>query len=118
MTGCHGVASDDADRSRDGIFDKDGCNVYSFILGDTDLYGPGRGFTADTSKPLTWVAQFLSNDGAYPESSWRSNVPASVRACTSAGPERSGPALLHARTGAGPHRSGQAHTRAGPNLTL
>lgn len=44
-----------------GTCDPDGCDFNPYRLGVTDFYGAGK--TVDTSKPLTVVTQFITNDG-------------------------------------------------------
>ncbi|KAK4251886.1 glycoside hydrolase [Corynascus novoguineensis] len=43
-----------------GLCDKDGCDFNSFRLGNQEFYGPGM--TVDTSKPITVVTQFITED--------------------------------------------------------
>nr|ADG63073.1 cellulase [Pyrocystis lunula] len=62
LTKCDGVTCGDADQRYDGICDKDGCDYNSYRLGDRDYYGPGPGFTVDTSKPFSVVTQFDGTD--------------------------------------------------------
>jgi len=47
----------------EGNCDKDGCDFNPFRLGDEEFYGEGSGFTVDTSKKVTIVTQFLTDDG-------------------------------------------------------
>jgi cellulose 1,4-beta-cellobiosidase len=44
-----------------GTCDPDGCDFNPYRLGNTSFYGPGK--TIDTSKPLTVVTQFVTDDG-------------------------------------------------------
>ncbi|KAL2290978.1 hypothetical protein FJTKL_14880 [Diaporthe vaccinii] len=44
-----------------GVCDKDGCDFNSFRMGDETFYGTG--LTVDTSKPITVVTQFITDDG-------------------------------------------------------
>lgn len=46
-----------------GICDKDGCDFYSYRLNNKTFFGPGTEFQLDTTKPMTVVTQFLTNDG-------------------------------------------------------
>merc|ERR1719384_330824 len=46
-----------------GLCDKDGCDFNSYRNGFTDFFGYGSTFTLDSSKPLTLVTQWLTNDG-------------------------------------------------------
>ena len=50
-------------RRYDGVCDKDGCDFASYRLGNTNFYGPGSQYTIDTTKPLTVVTQFFTDDG-------------------------------------------------------
>ena len=43
--------------------DKDGCDLNPFRMGNETFYGRGPSFTVDTTKPMTVVTQFLTNDG-------------------------------------------------------
>uniref|UniRef100_A0A7S1QGV2 cellulase n=1 Tax=Alexandrium catenella TaxID=2925 RepID=A0A7S1QGV2_ALECA len=45
-----------------GVCDKDGCDYNHFRLGDENYYGHGSSFTVDSSKPITVVTQFLTDD--------------------------------------------------------
>ena len=47
----------------DGVCDKDGCDLNPWRLGDHSFYGPGGDFTLDTTKPMTVVTQFITDDG-------------------------------------------------------
>jgi cellulose 1,4-beta-cellobiosidase len=49
------------DQRYSGVCDKDGCDFNSFRMGDKTFYGTGM--TVDTSKPITVVTQFITNDG-------------------------------------------------------
>lgn len=44
-----------------GVCDKDGCDFNSYRMGDETFYGTG--LTVDTSKPITVVTQFITEDG-------------------------------------------------------
>ncbi|KAJ1444210.1 concanavalin A-like lectin/glucanase domain-containing protein, partial [Pelagophyceae sp. CCMP2097] len=49
---CEGLAcGDDTDR-QNGKCDKDGCDWAAYRLGATTFYGPGAGFTIDSSRPF------------------------------------------------------------------
>jgi cellulose 1,4-beta-cellobiosidase len=55
---------DNAKNERyDGVCDKDGCDFNSYRMGDEDFFGPGKEFTVDTTKPMTVVTQFVTDDG-------------------------------------------------------
>jgi len=62
---CEGVeCGDNASGDRyNGICDKDGCDFHNWRLGDHDYYGPGPQFKVDSTKPMTVVTQFLTDDG-------------------------------------------------------
>eukprot|EP00966_Prymnesium_polylepis_P101294 2346134-Prymnesium_polylepis.1 len=38
-----------------GVCDKDGCDMNPYRMGNTDFFGPGSGFTLDSTKPMTVV---------------------------------------------------------------
>jgi cellulose 1,4-beta-cellobiosidase len=50
-----------------GTCDPDGCDFNSFRQGDREFYGPGSGFTIDTTKKVTVVTQFLTSGGKLSE---------------------------------------------------
>ena len=62
---CDGVECGDNDKGQRymGVCDKDGCDYNPYRVGARQFYGPGGGFALDTSKPLTVVTQFLTDDG-------------------------------------------------------
>lgn len=62
---CEGTECGDnaADERYDGVCDKDGCDFASWRLGDHEMYGPGSEFKIDTTKPITVVTQFYTDDG-------------------------------------------------------
>merc|ERR1711892_121664 len=62
---CEGTECGDNDSGEryDGVCDKDGCDFNPWRMGDTSFYGAGSQFTIDTTKPLTVVTQFITNDG-------------------------------------------------------
>lgn len=45
-----------------GLCDKDGCDFNSWRMGSRGFFGPGM--TVDTSRPITVVTQFVTNDGS------------------------------------------------------
>merc|ERR1712048_845592 len=47
----------------EGLCDKNGCDFAPVRMGDKTFYGPGSGFTLDSSKPMTVVTQFLTDNG-------------------------------------------------------
>ena len=51
-----------ADRY-DGVCDKDGCDFNHWRMGDRTYYGPGSDFQVDSTRPLTLVTQFITDDG-------------------------------------------------------
>jgi len=46
-----------------GNCDKDGCDFNPFRLGNESFYGKGPSFKVDTSRKVTIVTQFITNDG-------------------------------------------------------
>jgi len=62
---CEGVECGDnkSDNRYDGVCDKDGCDFNHWRMGDQTFYGPGSSFTVDSTKPLTLVTQFITDDG-------------------------------------------------------
>jgi len=46
-----------------GKCDADGCDSNAYRMGNTTFYGPGAGFTIDTTKPFTVLTQFITADG-------------------------------------------------------
>lgn len=62
---CEGVECGDnasGDRYK-GVCDKDGCDFHHWRMGDRQYFGPGSEFKVDTTKPMTVVTQFLTDDG-------------------------------------------------------
>lgn len=47
----------------DGVCDKDGCDFNSWRMGDHSFYGRGSAFAVDSTKKVTVVTQFITNDG-------------------------------------------------------
>ncbi|KAI0261229.1 cellobiohydrolase [Gloeopeniophorella convolvens] len=60
QTECSGDACGTTDRYASAC-DPDGCDFNSFRMGNKTFYGPG--LTVDTTKKITVVTQFLTNDG-------------------------------------------------------
>lgn len=62
---CEGLDCGDNDSGDryDGVCDKDGCDLNPWRLGDQQFYGEGSGFEVDTTKPMTVVTQFITDDG-------------------------------------------------------
>ncbi|CAK4145788.1 unnamed protein product [Aphanomyces euteiches] len=55
---------DDATGNRfDGVCDKDGCDFNPYRLNNHTFYGPGSNFNVDSTKPVTVVTQFITDDG-------------------------------------------------------
>jgi len=54
---------DNPDHRYDGVCDKDGCDFASYRLGDHAFWGPGSNYTVDSSRPVTVVTQFITDDG-------------------------------------------------------
>ncbi|KAJ1448954.1 glycosyl hydrolase family 7-domain-containing protein [Pelagophyceae sp. CCMP2097] len=59
-----GTSCGDGDDRQNGVCDKDGCDWAAYRLGTTTFYGPGAGFTVDSSRPFQIVTQFLTDDGS------------------------------------------------------
>jgi cellulose 1,4-beta-cellobiosidase len=57
-TQCGGTYSTDRYA---GTCDPDGCDFNPYRVGNTEFYGPGK--TVDSSKPVTVVTQFITEDG-------------------------------------------------------
>jgi len=62
---CEGIECGDnkSDNRYDGVCDKDGCDFHHWRLGDQKYFGPGSEFQVDTTKPMTVVTQFITDDG-------------------------------------------------------
>merc|ERR1711970_1569562 len=62
---CEGTECGDnwSDERYDGLCDKDGCDFNSWRLGDQTYFGPGSEFAVDSTKPMTVVTQFITDDG-------------------------------------------------------
>jgi cellulose 1,4-beta-cellobiosidase len=65
QTRCDGVTCGDNDGGHrfDGVCDKNGCDFQPFRLGEENFYGRGSSFQIDTTKPMTVVTQFVTDDG-------------------------------------------------------
>jgi len=64
QTRCEGVqCGDNPDHRFDGACDKNGCDFQTFRLGNTSFYGPGSSFKLDSTKKMTVVTQFITDDG-------------------------------------------------------
>ena len=62
-TRCEGLQCGDGADRQNGACDKDGCDLAQYRNGNTDFYGPGSQYKIDTTKPLTVVTQFITEDG-------------------------------------------------------
>lgn len=62
---CDSTECGDNDKNEryKGVCDKDGCDLNPFRMGNQSFYGPGPEFVVDSSRPITVVTQFLTNDG-------------------------------------------------------
>jgi len=62
---CEGKECGDnkSDERYDGVCDKDGCDFNHWRQGDKTYYGPGSNFKVDSTKPITLVTQFITDDG-------------------------------------------------------
>jgi len=62
---CEGIECGDnwSDNRFDGVCDKDGCDFNPWRMGDRNFYGPGSNFAVDTTRPFTYVTQFITDDG-------------------------------------------------------
>ncbi|KIY68497.1 carbohydrate-binding module family 1 protein [Cylindrobasidium torrendii FP15055 ss-10] len=61
QTRCEGTDCGDGDNRYAGVCDKDGCDYNSYRQGDKTFFGPGK--TVDSTKKLTLVTQFITDDG-------------------------------------------------------
>ncbi|KAF4574586.1 Exoglucanase 1 [Pleurotus pulmonarius] len=57
---CTGTDCGDGDNRYAGVCDKDGCDFNSYRMGDRSFLGLGK--TVDTSKKITVVTQFITDD--------------------------------------------------------
>ncbi|KAH9123621.1 hypothetical protein LEN26_009891 [Aphanomyces euteiches] len=54
---------DDVTNNRfDGVCDKDGCDFNPYRMNNHTFYGPGSNFAVDSTKPITVVTQFITDD--------------------------------------------------------
>ena len=51
-----------SDNRYKGLCDRDGCDFNPYRMGNHTFYGPGSGFAVDTTKPMTVVTQFITDD--------------------------------------------------------
>ncbi|KAK0657176.1 glycoside hydrolase [Cercophora newfieldiana] len=61
QTRCEGTDCGNGSERYSGMCDKDGCDFNSFRMGNKEFYGTGM--AVDTSKPMTVVTQFITDDG-------------------------------------------------------
>ncbi|KAK0632159.1 glycoside hydrolase family 7 protein [Immersiella caudata] len=61
QTRCEGTDCGNGSERYSGMCDKDGCDFNSFRMGNKEFYGTGM--TVDTTKPVTVVTQFVTDDG-------------------------------------------------------
>lgn len=63
---CEGTACGDIETHEryNGTCDKDGCDLNAYRVGVKKFWGPGSGYTLDTTKPVRVVTQFISSDGS------------------------------------------------------
>jgi len=59
---CGEGTDEDPEARFAGFCDKNGCDYNPYRYGVTDFYGPGKDFDIDTTKPLTLVTQFITDD--------------------------------------------------------
>jgi len=61
---CEGVdCGDNASGDRfKGVCDKNGCDFQTVRLGKDDFWGPGPNYDIDSTKPMTAVTQFITDD--------------------------------------------------------
>ncbi|KAF9488614.1 cellobiohydrolaseI [Pleurotus eryngii] len=57
---CSGTECGDGDNRYGGVCDKDGCDLNSFRMGDKNFLGKGK--TIDTTKKITVVTQFVTDN--------------------------------------------------------
>ncbi|KAG7379817.1 hypothetical protein PHYPSEUDO_008113 [Phytophthora pseudosyringae] len=50
------------DNRYDGVCDKDGCDFNPYRMGNKTFFGPGSKFTIDTTKKITVVTRFITDD--------------------------------------------------------
>lgn len=62
---CEGADCGDieTDERYDGVCDKDGCDLAPYRSGNTNFFGAGSDFSVDSSKKMTVVTQFITEDG-------------------------------------------------------
>ncbi|CAK4936673.1 unnamed protein product [Aphanomyces euteiches] len=53
---------DDTGNRFDGVCDKDGCDFNPWRMNSHNFYGPGSQFAVDSTKPITVVTQFITDD--------------------------------------------------------
>ena len=60
QTRCSGADCGDGSQRYSSVCDKDGCDFNSYRMGNQKFFG--KGMTIDTSKKITVVTQFITND--------------------------------------------------------
>jgi cellulose 1,4-beta-cellobiosidase len=62
---CEGKECGDNEKNEryEGVCDKDGCDFNSYRMGDKGFFGRHEEFAVDSTKDLTIVTQFVTNDG-------------------------------------------------------
>ena len=62
---CKGLECGDnaSDNRYDGVCDKDGCDYNHWRQGDKTYFGADSSFAVDSTKPMTVVTQFITEDG-------------------------------------------------------
>ncbi|CAK4477771.1 unnamed protein product [Aphanomyces euteiches] len=53
---------DDTGNRYTGVCDKDGCDFNPYRYNSHNFYGPGSSFSVDSTKPVTAVTQFITDD--------------------------------------------------------
>jgi len=54
---------DNPDHRYDGVCDKDGCDINPYRLGSKNFFGKGSAYIIDSTKKVTVVTQFITDDG-------------------------------------------------------
>ena len=57
------VASHNWHARLKGLCDKNGCDIQLDRLGQTNFFCPCADFQIDSTKPITVITQFITNDG-------------------------------------------------------
>merc|ERR1712070_847012 len=65
QTRCEGTDCGDNGEDRfKGLCDKNGCDIQPHRLGTHNFFGPGSDFQIDSTKPVTVITQFITDDGS------------------------------------------------------